>query len=658
MKKAIASIIALLVVLTALPLTAYAGEIEPEYQPDFRFIYIGIDDEEDPQIYRVLYEGVVDNTAVDGAVYDSDTNTLTVTNVDLPDYTLEFGGMGSDFKLIVSGECAFSDITVYSWAGPCSVYIDGEGKLTLNEQKTRPRGFTAYAAGMNDTITFGEDVTVEMYGEKCAFTVFYTGIDKVEDAIFFNAPHTSEPVLKAFQDQYFQSDAISGYYVDPFDNLDGYWMGYLATVADDPDGVYTAAYSYTTDAYGVITDEFYVLYKYVYSEEYGMYFYDVDYDSDNFYGTSIVTMEEYENGAMEFVEGEYGDYVGLYNSEDFSRATNYSLFKDNNSQYYAVGDEYDVFSDTFVTVVAQYERITDIGSDEHPEYLLTLTDVDPETLEYVEDSDIINGYYIGHSDIGMYNLGNLVYSKENPGEVYTASPYYDDEEPEVNKYEVNHYLLASVGNDSYWLRDYDFNKDVDELWLRGRIILSEDEFNEKYYYATDEFENPLYLYNMRDVVFDEHFKLYLDDKENKYGMYNYNGIEYYFIASPFDGALEGMYWLTLDEDVDPTTLTQSGRMVYEEYVYHHIYIESDYFGYNVGSASEEKLLGDVDGDGVVTILDATAIQRKLADMEVEAYDAQAADVDSADGATVLDVTAIQKYLADLEIAYPIGMLMN
>ena len=60
-----------------------------------------------------------------------------------------------------------------------------------------------------------------------------------------------------------------------------------------------------------------------------------------------------------------------------------------------------------------------------------------------------------------------------------------------------------------------------------------------------------------------------------------------------------------------------------------------------------RLLGDVDGDGGVTVLDATAIQRKLAALYVASYDEALADVDGDGTVTILDATAIQRYLAGL-----------
>lgn len=67
------------------------------------------------------------------------------------------------------------------------------------------------------------------------------------------------------------------------------------------------------------------------------------------------------------------------------------------------------------------------------------------------------------------------------------------------------------------------------------------------------------------------------------------------------------------------------------------------------------LLGDADLDGEVTILDATAIQRYLADYITLSDDAmKTADADRDGDITILDATVIQRWLADYEVDTPIG----
>lgn len=70
---------------------------------------------------------------------------------------------------------------------------------------------------------------------------------------------------------------------------------------------------------------------------------------------------------------------------------------------------------------------------------------------------------------------------------------------------------------------------------------------------------------------------------------------------------------------------------------------------------DQILIGDVDGDGEVNIIDATVIQRALAGIAVpSSCDEKAADVDGDGDMTIVDVTYIQRYLAGMEVPYVIG----
>lgn len=65
-------------------------------------------------------------------------------------------------------------------------------------------------------------------------------------------------------------------------------------------------------------------------------------------------------------------------------------------------------------------------------------------------------------------------------------------------------------------------------------------------------------------------------------------------------------------------------------------------------------LGDVDGDGEVTIIDATCIQRKLASIPTAIFIEEAADADEDDEFTIIDATVIQRWLAQLPSNNNIG----
>ena len=70
-------------------------------------------------------------------------------------------------------------------------------------------------------------------------------------------------------------------------------------------------------------------------------------------------------------------------------------------------------------------------------------------------------------------------------------------------------------------------------------------------------------------------------------------------------------------------------------------------------------LGDTDGDGEVTIMDATAIQRLLADYTYEDYVRMVwRSIITGDNLNIMDATAIQRFIADYENVYGIGEITD
>lgn len=67
------------------------------------------------------------------------------------------------------------------------------------------------------------------------------------------------------------------------------------------------------------------------------------------------------------------------------------------------------------------------------------------------------------------------------------------------------------------------------------------------------------------------------------------------------------------------------------------------------------ILGDADGDGIVTIFDVTWIQRLLLDMKVpETFSETAADADADTEISIIDATWIQRWLSGMKIPHSIG----
>ena len=77
---------------------------------------------------------------------------------------------------------------------------------------------------------------------------------------------------------------------------------------------------------------------------------------------------------------------------------------------------------------------------------------------------------------------------------------------------------------------------------------------------------------------------------------------------------------------------------------------------NTGDAT--TILGDADADGVVTVMDATAIQKRLAGIPVSVgFCKEAADV-SGDGLDIMDSSNIQKFISKRSVPYRIGQDQN
>jgi hypothetical protein len=65
-------------------------------------------------------------------------------------------------------------------------------------------------------------------------------------------------------------------------------------------------------------------------------------------------------------------------------------------------------------------------------------------------------------------------------------------------------------------------------------------------------------------------------------------------------------------------------------------------------------VGDADNDGLITVLDATAIQRYLAEIPMASFNSTLADCDGDNVVTIFDATGIQRHLAELSCSERIG----
>ncbi len=97
----------------------------------------------------------------------------------------------------------------------------------------------------------------------------------------------------------------------------------------------------------------------------------------------------------------------------------------------------------------------------------------------------------------------------------------------------------------------------------------------------------------------------------------------------------------------------------------YLVFETDHFSIyllvQLGAEVDLAICGDADGDGKVTITDATVIQRTLAGIKSNADPdviARNGDVDGNGKPDALDATLIQRKLAGLSVSYPIGKALS
>lgn len=106
-------------------------------------------------------------------------------------------------------------------------------------------------------------------------------------------------------------------------------------------------------------------------------------------------------------------------------------------------------------------------------------------------------------------------------------------------------------------------------------------------------------------------------------------------------------------------LTLAGNLenVLQNHFNYHVFNELKLMDSYYTERKDGIIRGDADGDGKATVLDVTAIQRRLANLPVATFNEKAADVDG-DGLDITDATKIQRKLAELDDPYHIGEFVS
>ena len=177
--------------------------------------------------------------------------------------------------------------------------------------------------------------------------------------------------------------------------------------------------------------------------------------------------------------------------------------------------------------------------------------------------------------------------------------------------------------DAITAADIDFNSEDDTVILKGGSYASFDGDRVEVQTEDKAFPKDTFFYNLKTATaYDVALKAYLDTYE---AIVYTDAFDRYVPCDKDGGRTDALYVLAKTDN----TITLGGYPT--------------------------VCLGDADGDGKVTISDATLIQRyDINAIGFSDVQCKAADVDGDGKVTIIDVTLIQRWLAGITVKYPIN----
>ena len=212
-------LLSFILILTAGGVVALAANNGPCEDEEMSFAYVQFyNSEKDDMIYvysfRTPQEGIA--TSAKGAVYDKKTNTLTLTNCNMPDYMLSMNMMGDNFKIKLVGSshigmlCAWGDF----YGG--SVEIIGDGKLYVNEEQKKSDAIVLQPEGTKSYFRISGNAEVYVYAGKTDGSIVIADYTTVADCFVVNGLTG----LKKEQASEMRYDEIQAIIVDMEDSHD------------------------------------------------------------------------------------------------------------------------------------------------------------------------------------------------------------------------------------------------------------------------------------------------------------------------------------------------------------------------------------------------------------------------------------------------------
>ncbi|MBR4242195.1 MAG: hypothetical protein IKR97_08240 [Eubacterium sp.] len=239
MKKTLSIILAVLMLISVLPMSVSAAE-----KPNRSDSELSVYDGKAKKTHYLYDELGTHKSKISGLSYSLSSNTLTISSVKNDKLRIDASEMGSKFKIKVIGSCEIARLNVL-FGG---LTITGSGTLTINEKKKND-----YAI-MGDSLnpfTVDKNVSLKLYAKKYVLHLTYC------KKKIFSFKNGDKPSIKSTPEYckelygYVDSQESSGYNTVYETSTPGVTYGAHKTYVDNVESfdVYKYLYSETLDKY-------------------------------------------------------------------------------------------------------------------------------------------------------------------------------------------------------------------------------------------------------------------------------------------------------------------------------------------------------------------------------------------------------------------------